>query len=78
MSSLIAYTFDIFMLFETKLGEAFTSAQSSIIWIFVLHRLDPNAKGGGTWLYFLLKSILFVKYWGKVLWIKSKKQKRSY
>ena len=36
------------MLFETKLGDTFTSAQFSIIRIFVLHRLEPNAKGGGT------------------------------
>ena len=48
---LIAGTFDIFMLPETKLDYTFTSAQFSINWFFAPHRLDRNDKGGGILLF---------------------------
>ena len=51
LSSLIADTFNIFMLSETKLEDTFTSAQFSIKGFSVPYRLDRNGKGGGILLY---------------------------
>ena len=44
-SSVIADTFDIFMLSETKLKDTFTSAQFSVNGLFVPQRHDCNDKG---------------------------------
>ena len=51
LSSLIADTFDIFMLSETELDDTFTSAQFSIKRFSVPHRFDCNEKGGKILLY---------------------------
>ena len=51
LSSLIADTFDIFMLPKLKLDDTYTSAQFSIKRFSVPHRLDRNIKGGGILLY---------------------------
>ena len=46
-----ADTFDMFMLYETKLGDSFTSAQFLLKGFSVPHRLDRNEKGVGVLLY---------------------------
>ena len=51
LSSLIADTFDIFMLSETKLDDTFISTQFSINGFFAPHRLDHNDKDGEILLY---------------------------
>ena len=47
LSTLIAYTFDIFMLSETKLDDSFYFSAAFNKGFFVPHILDCNNKGGG-------------------------------
>ena len=56
LSSLIAYTYDMFMLPESKLDDTLTSAK--FYGFFAPHRLDGNDKGGGILLY--VREILIV------------------
>ena len=85
LSSLIACAYDIFMLSETELDDTFTSAQCSIKWFFVSHRIERYDKGGGILITphrhinrtSFEKVSSFVKYWDNVFCIKSKKQKMA-